>query len=644
MGTKPRDPEVESMNSLDVRSLAERIGFVRDRAERNKFRRGDASVHIDGQLFRSFKPGFEHIHGRGAISFMEMVEGIGFREALGELRTLEGRPDVPAIPAAPPVPRKRKSPLQRPSQADPAGEARERAYAYLCGDAPEGRCLPRELVDREVEAGRLYFSDALGGCAVWVLGDVDGNPAAYECHLLDGSRRKLFSTGSRKGDAAFVVPGGGRAVFFEGIIDLLSWEALGQAGADRPTLVAFCGSVTPEHPVAKRHAAPLVAFDQEPEPVRLPDGREVYPGEEMARPFLEAGGTRLELPPWARERKLKDWNEALQNNPQHKEGAEMSSRQQQNQQGDGKKPFRSNTVRGIGLVLDKNFKVLDPVNFGGRQAVSGWLDFPNLKTGIKFLAVGNTAGEIIDRYETTPPDVPLEVDFFGAINQRKWEDKTGKTHDEYYLRVFNFRDVGDAQEYGISLSIYGNVAGIEDTPKGIRVFMINHEQLSEVKEVSTSMAFFLSGEAAEMVRAGGVGSYIGMKGTIQSVTKDGKDGAKQRYTNIIANDVRMIRAKSEAEAQAQAEAQAPAGRRPPVRGGAAQRPAPEQPTGYTPSRGGAAQRPAPAQSQAPAGRGSRAQAPAQAASGRGSRAQASAGRGARTQDYAGEETCDFPTP
>jgi hypothetical protein len=637
MGTKPRDPEVEALNSLDIRHLAERLGFVRDRSERNKFRRGDASVHIDDQLFRSFKPGFENLHGRGAISFVEQVEGIGFREALSELRQVVGRPDLPSLPPVAPAPRKRKAPLQRPSQADPAGEARERAYAYLCGEAPEGRCLPRELVDREVEAGRLYFSDALGGCAVWVLGDAAGRPAAYECHLLDGSRRKLFSTGSRKGEAAFVVPGDAPgAAFFEGIIDLLSYEALGLANGARPTLVAFCGSVTPDHPVAKLHPGPLVGFDQEPEPIRLPDGREVYPGDEMAAPFLAAGGTRLELPAWARG-KLKDWNEALQNNPQHKEGAEMSSKQQQNQQGDGKRPFRSNVVRGVGLILDKNFKVLESMNFGGRAAVSGWLDFPTQKTGIKFLAVGNTATEIINRYETTPPDAPLEVDFFGGLNVRKWQGNDGKNHEEFYLRLSNVRDVAESQEYGISLSIYGNVGRIDDTPKGIKVFMINHERVSEEKEFETPMSFFLSGDDAAAVRNAGVGSYIGLKGTIQRVGHDKAGGGKAYYTNVIAEKVDVVRTHGQAEQQAQREVEAPAGRRPVTRGGAVQgrAAAPQEPASYVPARGGAA---------APAtGRGSRSQA-APAASGRGSRAQAPAGRGSRTQGYAGEETCDFPTP
>jgi hypothetical protein len=594
MATKERDPEIESINSLDVRAIAERLGFERDRGEKNKYRRGDMSVNIDGQLFRSFKPGFEDVHGRGAISFAEKTLGVGFREAVRELRLVSSRPNAelstPIPTARPSSGKKRKAPLQKPTPCLPGSETPARIYAYLCGE----RMIPSSLVDREMAAGRLYASDSLGGCAVFVYHDEAGNAAAYECHLLDGGRRKLFSTGSRKGEAAYrVAPprpvraDGPSAAFFEGCIDLLSWEALNSDAAASLHLIGFGGAVTPDHPVAKLFPQSLIGFDQEPKPIVRPDGKEVWPGEEMAKPFLEKGATRLNLPTWAREAELKDWNDVLTETTRKQEEATMKPG---TQNPNDKKPFNPNQARGLGVIADKNFMVLDSLNFGGRKAVSGWLDIPSQKSGIKFLAVGNVAEEIVARYEQTPPDAPLDVDFYGCLRRRTWE-KDGEKHAELFLKLHSVRDAGDGQEYGLNMRIYGNIADIKDTPKGAVIRMICHEHFSETSEHETPVEFFVDGEKAESLKKAGTGAYIGLSGTIQRVGK-GTGDERKYYTNVICEEVRVIPKKNKGPAQTQAPAQTAA----PVRGGATAAPvrggrtaAPATPA--APARGGRAAAP-----------------------------------------------------
>ncbi len=298
-----------------VETTAEKLGWQRERGDKTKFRRGDLSVYISGQMFNAFKPGSEHMRGAGPVSFIMKSENVDFKRALKIIEGMTGACyDRQYSPMPTPIrPATIKKAEQKNLFIPPyRPQFRQDAEKYLV----EERKLSPETVAELFRSGLAYPSEEkvflekktfeTRKAITFVYTDKNDHDAAYQSIHLTGERGfKKFSYGSRKKDAAFIVKGDpSSAILFEATIDLLSFIDLGLR-KNNETLIAFGGNplhreengeLSPRHPVLEGFSNLKLAFDNDNEGMVF----DLY--------FLKSFGSCLILKSYA-----KDFNEDLKN-------------------------------------------------------------------------------------------------------------------------------------------------------------------------------------------------------------------------------------------------------------------------------------------------------------------------------------------
>ena len=274
------------LRRLPLEPVAERLGYVRDRWRRRRWRRPGSLLAIDGERF------FDHLAGRGgggAIDLVMQARGCGFREALAFL-------------GDPPPAATKRVPGQPPALRLPAPSRRHwpRVREHLVSE----RGLDPRLLDACRRDGSLRADRRRN--AVFLCRDPAGNPVGAELAGTvprpDGSRFKAMAPGSRKARGAFCLAPSASppkaALLVESAVDALSLRQL-RLPAVPPSclLVSVAG-------LALRLPAWLSAFP----PMPLLCGYDNDPaGDRAARALCRRHPAIRRLRP----RGAKDWNDLL---------------------------------------------------------------------------------------------------------------------------------------------------------------------------------------------------------------------------------------------------------------------------------------------------------------------------------------------
>ena len=216
--------DLEPLRNIDVVELAERMGFVQDKADKKAYRRGDMKISIDDKTgrFNSFTN--PDVHGRGSIDFIMRTEQKDFKSAV-EFLTNEYSIAQPE--------RLRKSSFQQEKEPEKKQEEPkiiempkiskydQRTLDYLIWE----RKISMQTVKELQRAGKIYQDEKNN--VVFVCKDVNGEITGAE---LKGTMAKFagMAKGSNRDKGAFYIYQAEpkTLVLTESAIDAISYKEL----------------------------------------------------------------------------------------------------------------------------------------------------------------------------------------------------------------------------------------------------------------------------------------------------------------------------------------------------------------------------------------------------------------------------------